>query len=224
VNDDPMKPIEKFVNRILLGDCVKVMREMPRESVDLVLTDPPYICSFRSRDGRTVVNDDRDDWLLPAFTQMYRVLKPDRFCVSFYGWHKVDVFFAAWKAAGFRPVGHLVFAKRYASKERYVAYTHEAAYLLAKGNPEKPHVMLRDVMEWRYSGNERHPTEKPLSAMKQLIEAFSKPGEIVLDPFIGSGTTAVAAKHLGRRYIGIDIEPKYAAQAQERVRTEGRAA
>ena len=219
-----MKPIEKFTNRILLGDCIQVMGQMPMESVDCILTDPPYVCRFQSRDGRTVVNDDRDDWLIPAFTQMYRVLKPDRFVVSFYGWHKVDAFFAAWKSAGFRPVGHLVFAKRYASKERYVAYTHESAYLLAKGNPAKPHMMLRDVLGWEYTGNERHPTEKPLTAMMLLVEAFSKPGDLVLDPFVGSGTTAVAAKKLGRRYIGIDIEPVYAQQAQERVRHERRAA
>ena len=186
-----MKPIEKFVNRILLGDCVKVMQEIPAESVDLIATDPPYICRFQSRDGRTVVNDDGDDWLLPAFTQMSRVLKPDRFCVSFYGWHKVDAFFAAWKAAGFHPVGHVVFVKRYASKERYVAYCHEAAYLLAKGNLAIPRMVLRDVLEWEYSGNTRHPTEKPLSAMMLLVEAFSQPGTIVLDPFVGSGTNGV---------------------------------
>ncbi len=151
-------------------------------------------------------------------------VKPDRFCVSFYGWNKVDVFFAAWKAAGFRPVGHLIFVKRYASQERFVAYRHEAAYLLAKGHPAKPHMLLSDVLDWQYSGNERHPTEKPLTAMMLLVDAFSQPGAIVLDPFVGSGTTAVAAKKLGRRYIGIDIEPVYAQQAQERVRQERRAA
>jgi adenine-specific DNA-methyltransferase len=219
-----MKPIEKFVNRILLGDCVQVMGQMPSASVDLIVTDPPYMCRFQSRDGRTVTNDDRSDWVQPAFTQMYRVLKPDRFCVSFYGWNKVDTFFAAWKAAGFRPVGHLVFVKPYSSKERFVAYRHEAAYLLAKGNPAKPHMLLYDVLDWKYSGNERHPTEKPLLTMMLLVEAFSQPGAVVLDPFVGSGTTAVAAKKLGRRYIGIDIEPVYAQQAQERVRQERRAA
>ena len=217
-----MRPIETFVNRILLGDCVQVLGQMPPASVDCILTDPPYICRFQSRDGRTVTNDDREDWLAPAFTELYRVLKPDRFCVSFYGWHRVDAFMAAWKEAGFRPVGHLVFVKRYASKERYVAYTHEAAYLLAKGEPEKPHTMLKDVLEWRYSGNARHPTEKPITAMLPLVEAFSNPGDLVLDPFVGSGTTAVAAKRLGRRYIGIDIEPVYAQQAQERILQERR--
>jgi DNA modification methylase len=68
------QPISQFVNRILLGDCVTVMGQMPPASVDFIATDPPYLCRFQSRDGRTVVNDDRDDWLMPAFTQMYRVL------------------------------------------------------------------------------------------------------------------------------------------------------
>ena len=85
-------------------------------------------------------------------------------------------------------------------------------------------MMLRDVLGWEYTGNERHPTEKPLTAIMRLVEAFSKPGDLVLDPFVGSGTTAVAAKRLGRRYIGIDIEPVYAQQAQERVRHERRVA
>ena len=212
-----MKPINKFVNRILLGDCVQVMGQMPSESVDMVCTDPPYVCRYLSRDGRTVANDDRDAWLKPAFTQMYRVLKPDHFALSFYGWNRVDRFFAAWKAAGFRAVGHLVWVKRYASNQRYVGYSHESAYLLAKGNPPQPTSVIRDVLEWRYTGNSLHPTQKPVMALRPPIQAFTKPGEIVLDPFVGSGTTVLAAKVLGRRYIGIDIDPTYAVCAQARV-------
>jgi site-specific DNA-methyltransferase (adenine-specific) len=155
---------------------------------------------------------------------MYRVLKPDRFLISFYGWNTVDRFFAAWKGAGFHPVGHLVFVKRYHSKERFLRYSHESAYLLAKGHPAKPQVAIRDVLDWQYTGDELYPTQKPVTAMAPLIQAFSAPGDIVLDPFVGSGTTAVAAKHLSRRFIGIDIEPEYAVTAQERVRHGGRAA
>ena len=73
------------------------------------------------------------------------------------------------------------------------------------------------MQEWRYTGNTLHPTQKPVMALRPPIQAFTKPGEIVLDPFVGSGTTAVAAQSLGRRYIGIDIEPEYAVCAQNRV-------
>jgi adenine-specific DNA-methyltransferase len=212
-----MKPISSFVNRVILGDCIAVMGTMPPGSVDFIATDPPYLVDYTSRDGRSIANDATDAWLLPAFAQMSRVLKPDHFVLSFYGWNRVDRFFAAWKAAGFRAVGHLVWVKRYASNKRYVGYSHESAYLLAKGNPPQPTSVIRDVLEWRYTGNSLHPTQKPVMALRPPIQAFTKPGEIVLDPFVGSGTTVLAAQVLGRRYIGIDIDPKYAVCAQARV-------
>ena len=215
-----MHTINTFINRIICGDCISVMRDMPSASVDFVLTDPPYLVNYRSRDGRRVPNDDADAWLAPAFAEVGRVLKRNAFCVSFYGWNKADRFLAAWKAAGLYPVGHLVWTKNYYSKERFVRYSHESAYLLAKGNPPKPRIALRDVLDWRYTGDTLHPTQKPVMALLPLIMAYSQIGDIVLDPFAGSGTTAVAAAALGRRYIGIELEPKYAAIAEERVARE----
>jgi site-specific DNA-methyltransferase (adenine-specific) len=157
---------------------------------------------------------------MPAFTQMYRVLKYERFLLCFYGGNKVDRFFAAWRAAGFYPVGHLVWVKDYHSNERYVRYSHESAYLLAKGNPSKPSIALSDVLEWKYTGDELHPTQKPVMALLPVILAFSHVGDLILDPFAGSGSTAVASQELGRRYIGIELDPAYAQKAQERVRRE----
>jgi site-specific DNA-methyltransferase (adenine-specific) len=217
-----MKSIYEFVNRIIAGDCVKLMQEMPAGSIDLIATDPPYLVHYTSRDGRSVANDDRDEWLMPAFGEMYRVLKYNSFLVCFYGWNTVDKFFAAWKQAGFHPVGHLVYVKPYHSNGGYVRYSHEEAYLLAKGVPDTPPVLLRDTLEWQYTGNILHATQKPVMAMLPLIMAFSRVRDIVLDPFVGSGTTAVAAKQLGRRYIGIEIDPSIAAQAEERVRQTGK--
>jgi adenine-specific DNA-methyltransferase len=217
-----MKTIYNFLNRIVTGDCVEVMRQMPAESVELIATDPPYLVGYTSRDGRSVANDITSEWLLPAVREMYRVLKYNRFLLSFYGWNKVDTFFAAWKAVGFRPAGHLVWTKRYHSNERFVRYSHESAYLLAKGEPERPSIMLKDVLEWQYTGDELHPTQKPVMALLPVILAFSRIGDIVLDPFAGSGTTAVAAKQIGRRYIGIEIDPIHARQADERVRQAGK--
>ena len=217
-----MNTITTFINHIICGDCISVMATMPSTSVDLVVTDPPYLVNYRPSDGRRYPNDDNDRWLVPAFAEVARVLKRDRFVVSFYGWNKADRFLLAWKAAGLYPVGHLVWTKNYYSKERFVRYSHESAYLLAKGNPPKPRVGLRDVLDWRYTGDTLHPTQKPVMALLPLIMAYSQVGDIVLDPFAGSGTTAVAAATLGRRYIGIELEPKYAAIAQERLAREHR--
>jgi len=214
-----MPPISGFVNRILQGDCTDVMRRMPERSIDLVVTDPPYAAHYRDRTGRTVANDDNTRWLSPAFAEVARVLKDNRFCVSFYGWHQADAFLHAWRSAGLRPVGHLVWVKRYRSNDRprFLAYRHEAAYLLAKGYP-CPVRAINDVLRWEYTGNRHHPTEKPVSALAPIIEAFSRPGDIVLDPFAGSGSTAVAAHGLGRRYVGIELDVRHCETAAARLR------
>ena len=119
-----MKPLSAFLGRVILGDCITVMREMPSESVDLVVTDPPYLVNYRPRDGRRCTNDDNSAWLRPAFREIYRVLKPDRFCATFYGWPWIDRFMAAWRESGFRPVSHLTWVKEHCSREGYTAGHH----------------------------------------------------------------------------------------------------
>lgn len=131
-------------NAVLHGDCIDVMAGFPDASVDFILTDPPYLCRYRDRAGRTVANDDNPAWLLPAFAEAFRVLREDALCVSFYGWHEVDRFMDVWRAAGFRPVAHLVFAKPYASSARFAEARHECAYVLAKGRPPLTASSLED--------------------------------------------------------------------------------
>jgi site-specific DNA-methyltransferase (adenine-specific) len=212
-------------NTITHGDCIQVMRKMPANSVDFVLTDPPYLVNYRDRDGRTIQNDAKPDWLKPAMAEAYRVLKQDRVAVMFYGWTKVDAFFAAWKQAGFQPVGHLVFRKTYSSRSRFFRYRHEQAYLLAKGRPPLPKQPLADVMDMPYSGNKLHPTQKPVAALAPLVRSFTLPGELVLDPFAGSGSSCAAALLTGRRYVGIEMDSEYFQQASARLeRVKGRIA
>jgi adenine-specific DNA-methyltransferase len=219
-----MKPIYTFVNRIITGNCLDVMAEMPSASVDCVITDPPYLVNWIDRDGRGYQNDNPNDtsWLVPVYRELYRVLKPDSFCVSFYGFTKAEAFLAAWREVGFDLLEHLVWVKPYASSEKFARRYHEQAYLLAKGRPRKPRHRLPSVLEWRFTGNPLHPAQKPVMAILPLIMAYSEKGDIVLDPFSGSGTTAVAAQELDRRYIGIELDPTYAAKAQERLVREGR--
>lgn len=196
-------------NTVQHGDCITLMQALPARSVDFILTDPPYLVRYRDRSGRSIANDDNGAWLEPAATQMFRVLKNDSLCVSFYGWTQTDRFIGAWRAAGFRIVGHLVFRKRYASKARFVSYTHESAYVLAKGRPELPANPPADVIDWAYTGNRLHPTQKPVSALTPLIEAFCPADGLVLDPFCGSGSTLAAARETGRAYIGMELDPTY---------------
>jgi site-specific DNA-methyltransferase (adenine-specific) len=206
-----------FRNTILHADCIKALPMLPDRSVDFILTDPPYIVGYKCRDGRSIRNDDNDKWLRPAFAQMFRVLTDDSFAVSFYGWPKADRFMQAYRAAGFRVVGHLMFPKTYASSTRFLRYQHESAHLLAKGNPRQPAKPIADVIEWKYTGNKLHPTQKPLSALLPLVETFSRAQATVLDPFTGSGSSLLAAKMLGRNYIGVEMDAKYHAIARKRL-------
>jgi DNA modification methylase len=220
MNSIESKPVisESHRNTVLQGDCIEVMRQFRSASVDFVLTDPPYLVNYTSNDGRTVPNDDNDTWLTPAFTEIYRTLRWNRFCVSFYSWNTADKFISAWREAGFHIAGHLTFVKKYASRKRFLAYAHENAYLLAKGRPALPARPLADVIEWQYTGNKLHPTQKPLCVLKPLIESFSQPGDVVLDPFCGSGSTLLAARQCGRRYLGVELSQTYFELAGKRLR------
>lgn len=205
-------------NHILLGDCRDVLAGLPAECVDFVLTDPPYVVNYRDRSGRSLAGDDSADWLKPAFAQVFRVLQRDRLCVSFYGWNRTDLFFAAWKAAGLRVVGHITFPKRYTSTTRLLRYQHEGAYVLAKGQPKAPEHPIGDVIDWTYSGNKLHPTQKPVAVLTPMIEAFCPRGGAVLDPFAGSASTCVAARSIGRNYLGVEIDPAMHLVAERRMR------
>ncbi len=220
VNGDAETRTQSPIDTVLRGDCIDVMRRLDAASVDFILTDPPYLADYRSRDGRTILNDADDRWLKPAFSEAYRVLRRDCFCISFYGWPHADKFMAAWRAAGFRIVGHIVFRKAYASSVRLLRYQHELAYLLAKGSPKQPACPIPDVIDFRYTGNHLHPTEKPVSALLPLIGAFSNEGDLVLDPFCGSGSTLVAARQLRRRFLGIELDSRYHAIAADRLQAE----
>ncbi|MGE0278466.1 MAG: DNA methyltransferase [Nitrospiraceae bacterium] len=196
-----------MINTIIRGDCIEAMATLPANSVDLAVTDPPYLVKYRSRDGRRIANDGNDAWLEPAFARLYRVMKPDSYAVSFYGYDKADLFIAAWKKAGFRIVGHIVFPKDYASSTGHTQRRHEQAYLLAKGRPLPPANPAPDVIRWTtYTGNRLHPTQKPIDILTPLITAFSRPGDLVLDPFAGSGSTLVAARKAGRNFTGIELD------------------
>lgn len=209
--------INPHLNTIIHGNCIDELAKLPANSLDFALTDPPYITHYKDRTGRSIINDDNAAWLEPAFAEIHRVLKPHSFCVSFYGWPKADLFINAWRKAGFRLGGHLVFRKRYSSRKAFLDYHHESAYLLVKGNPDYPASRLPDVIDWTYTGNKLHPTQKPLGILTPIIETFSKPGDVVLDCFAGSGSTLAAAAMLGRNYIGIELDAAHHLTATDRL-------
>jgi site-specific DNA-methyltransferase (adenine-specific) len=208
----------QMLGGVTCGDCIDVVAHLPGACVDFILTDPPYLVRYRDRQGRTVTGDADPSWLGPAFDQMHRVLRDDSLCVSFYGWNHADRFLTAARSAGFRPAGHIVFRKPYASGARFLRYEHEQAFLFAKGRPPLPEAPPSDVIDgWEYTGNRLHPTQKPVGILTTLIESLTPPAAVVLDPFCGSGSSLVAAHRAERRFIGIELEAEHHATARTRL-------
>ncbi|MEM1350933.1 MAG: DNA methyltransferase [Pseudomonadota bacterium] len=171
----------------------------------------------RDRDGRSLRNDTNADGVMPVFAPMAQAMKPNSYAVCFAGWSALPQFTAAREAAGLRIVSHIVWQRRYASRKSFTEYRHESAYVIAKGSPAKPAHPLPSVMEWVYSGNKRHPTEKAVEILTPLIRSFSKPRDLVCDPFGGSSSTSVAAALSGRDYLGIDIDARHVTVAKARL-------
>lgn len=202
------------------ADCRDVMRGMESESVDFVLTDPPYIISYKGRWGqnRGVIQGDKDGrWLAPVFSELWRVLVPDSLCLSFYGWPHADAFMTVWKLVGFMPVSQIVFVKNVWGLGYFSRAQHDTAYLLAKGKPRKPAKAISDVVDWRRVSKAQHPNQKPLGAIAPLVAAFATQPSLILDPFCGSGTTLVAARDLGHRAIGIEVDERHCEVAVRRL-------
>jgi DNA modification methylase len=215
--------IEPYYNEdgitIYNADCRDVLPQLA--PVDLVLTDPPYGVGYKGRwnsDWAEIANDKEIGWIKPTFEMIYSVMADDSFAVSFYGWPQADAFVSAWKYCNFRLLSHFVFIKNQIGLGYFSRGQHEQAYLLAKGSPAKPEQAISDVIHWQRVFSPVHPTEKPVGAITPLLRQFCK--GVVLDPFMGSGTTLRAAKDLGLKAIGIEIERKYCDIAVERLRQQ----
>ena len=207
------------------ADCREVLPQLER--VDLVLTDPPYGVAYetawRSRSDKLrakVVNDETLDCFAAAWPLILERLRPDRHWYVFGSPRKIQEMAAicpdfkhiiAWDKGDRGTVGDLKCG---------FGEAWEAIFYGMKGrrplNGSRPRTVIRQ--DWSSTLDPRHPTVKPTSLLKKLIKMSAFEGEVVLDSFMGSGTTLRAAKDLGLKAIGIEIEKKYCDIAVERLR------
>jgi len=210
-----------------LGDCLDVMKDIPDGSVDMVLTDPPYGMDYQSN-RRTVTekfskirNDNGLLWLDDFVDECCRVMSDNSAAYVFCSWHKVEVFKKSFERK-FNLKNIIVWVKNnhgsgdlkgaYAPKHEFVLYMHKGRSLFRNGRA--PDVMMAD----KVSGSKMvHPTEKPIQLLERFVVNNSDEGDIILDPFMGSGTTGVAAKSLNRSFIGIELDEAYFNIAKDRI-------
>src|SRR3989339_783501 len=239
-----MKYPKEFLNKFITGDCVKVMKQIPDNSVDLVVTSPPYNLKNSTgngmKDGRggkwanaalqkgyanhddNMPHDKYVKWQRDCLNEMMRVMYDEGAIFYNHKWRvqnsllqdRHDI------VNGF-PVRQIIIWKRKGGinfNKGYFLPTYEVIYLIAKPKFElAPKAnSFGDVWEFTQEMKNPHPAAFPVDLIERIIESTT--AQIILDPFMGSGTTAIAAKNLKRKYIGIEISPEYCKLAENRIK------
>ena len=233
---------------IVRRDFGDFLQELPSNSVDLVLTDPPYTISRKTgfaqvKNGvkRFAVSMDFGAWdheqidLTIFADRTYRVLRRGGTVIVWYDVWKISHLYEALADAGFKMLRLIVWNKTNPvplnSRRTYLSNSREMAVVGVKvGSPTFNSVYdsgdyesKADIGNYEYpiprhGGQRIHPTQKPLDLFQELVRKHSNPGDLVVDPFLGSGTTAVAALQEARIFKGCDIDDKYVEAAKERVK------
>lgn len=228
-------------------DAYEFLQEIPSDSIDLILTDPPYeiskpsgfIDSLTKPDGspqseRTLrrfgISLDFGEWdknelnLLSYIEEMYRILRPSGTMIMFYDLWKITPLKNMMEASRFKQIRYIEWVKTNPvpinSKINYLTNSREMALTGVKKskptfNSEYDNGIYRYPI---YHGKDRfHPTQKSLKLFEELIQKHSNENDVVLDCFLGSGTTAVAALNTKRNFIGCEIDDGYYNKMVERI-------
>lgn len=227
-----MQPIE-----ITNQDCFDFLADVSDESIDFILVDPPYEIS-RDTGFEAVVNGvdrfkismDFGEWdydfmgLDQVVSEFYRVLKPGGTAIIFYDLWKISFLSSLLQKMKFKQLRFIEWIKTNPvplnSKVNYLTNSREIAISATKGGKPKFYSEYDNGI-YRfpiYQGKDRcHPTQKPVKLFEALIRKHSDEGDIVLDCFLGSGTTAVACQNTNRRFVGCEIDRDYYQKALERI-------
>jgi site-specific DNA-methyltransferase (adenine-specific) len=246
MRENPTTPIDDLLDHIIVGDAVSEMARIPDETVGLVFTSPPYNLKNSSgngmKDGRggkwstaalldgyadhddSMSHDDYVEWQRACLNEMMRVLRPDGAIFYNHKWRvqrgllqdRSDI------VEGF-PLRQIIIWRRKGGinfNPGYFLPTYEVIYVIAK-----PDFKLApksnshgDVWDITQAQGNPHPAPFPIELADRVVSSTT--AEIVLDPFMGSGTTAIAARINGRRYIGIELSEQYAEMARARIAGE----
>lgn len=222
-------------------DCLEGLAKVPDNSVDLIVTDPPYFLSMGhagSKENAFATNSDQvnsnrtfGDLAIakPFYRQLFqeyrRVLKPGGAFYFFTDWRGYAFYFPIMNAE--LPVRNMIVWDKKSGPGSYYTFAHEliiygtaAPRLLHKGGTNVWRMAAFSSGAAKTDGKKRHPTQKPIEIITKMIEDSSEPGAVVLDTFMGSGTTAVACLRTGRNFIGFELDEKYHAIAMGRIAEE----
>jgi len=247
---------ENMVNKIILGDSIEIMKQIPHDSIDLIFADPPYNLQLENelyRPNETKVNgvseewdkfksfEDYDNFTINWLRECRRILKKDGTIWVIGTYHNIFRIGKIMQDLGYWILNDVIWIKTnpmpnfkgtrfnnahetliWASKNKDSKYTFNYKTMKAYNDDLQMrsdwHIPICQGKERiKVNGQKAHPTQKPEALLYRIIIATSKPSDIVLDPFAGTGTTLVVAKKLGRRFIGIEKEEFYVNICKKRL-------
>lgn len=215
-----------------LGDCIESMRKLPTGSVDLVLTDPPYKIEtsgaglYKQHDKRYIkeLEGMRDGFAVEVLDELCRVMKKIN-CYFFCSQKQIipllDYFVKSkkcnWNILSWHKTNPVpACGNKYLTDTEFVLFFRERG-VKVYGAFDTKRTWYATPLNQKDKKRYGHPTIKPLEIIENLVINSSLKGDRVLDPFMGSGTTGVACKRLGRDFVGIEIDQNYFTTAQERI-------
>lgn len=204
-------------NTIIHGDCISIMKEMPNNCVDLIVTDPPYGDNVvYGWNHKTIKNNENPLINCSAITEFYRILKRNSSAYIFTNWkHYPFLTEFIIRYTSFK-IRHLIVWKKHNFGLGWAfRHQHEMILVLEKGKPRYRLTDFSDVQSAKHINHnlETHPHEKPLDLLTKIILHSSKEGNLVLDPFCGSGSTLKACEEAKRKWIGIELDEKWVNQS-----------
>ena len=212
---------------LMQGDCLERMKEIQSGSVEMVLTDPPYGMNLKPQrssgkfHGVSIKNDDSLDWCDSFFSECYRVTKVNSASMFFCSHHCVSEFIQSAKKAGYEIKNLIVWDKGHFGMGGNWRPCHELILLCVKGRFVTHSNNLKTIINFKKVHHSKavHPTEKPVNLLEHLIVEPDYDPVVILDPFMGSGSTGVACANTGRKFIGIELDLNYFNIALDRIET-----
>lgn len=215
-----MKKIK--INDIIHGDCIQIMKEIPNNSIDLIITDPPYgDNAVYGWNNKSIKNNENPIINCSALVECYRILKKNKSLYIFTNWkHYPFLTEFILRYTKFK-IRHLIVWKKHNFGLGWAfRHQYELVLVLEKGKPKYTLKDFSDVQNASHinHNNLTHPHEKPIDLITKMIKHSSKEGDLILDPFCGSGSICLASKNTNRNFIGIEIDNKYFEMARERIK------
>lgn len=206
--------------KLLQGDCLELLKSLQDNSVDLVVTDPPFGVNFQSNRRKEkyehIQNDDNLEFLPELMGELNRVLKPDTHIYMFCAFKTIDIF--KWEFEKYFELKNIIiWNKGNFGMGNYYRFKYEMVLFGQKGNKPMKNHSFADVLDCNGTGNKFHPTQKPIDLLKIFILNSSSEGDVVLDTFMGSGSTGVACKLTNRNFIGMELNQEYFDIAKQRI-------